>query len=191
MKIVILPTASGFTNTSKKVWAVISWNRFFRTLIPCICMPASIGKFLTTTVCSRNDFLTPFTTPGKREPCSSKPCWIVAGTRASTGESFIKLISKFRAFAALHLRVKPAKNKTQFRPARQKTTRPRFFLSLQWRGTKMPSSWDCLRFAQFATPVFHHFPQCTYSRLNRVRGSFSSPGWPMAMPAMGMTDAGN
>jgi hypothetical protein len=38
----------------------------------------------------------------------------------------------------LPLRVKPAKDKTQFRPSRQKTTRPRFFLSFQWRATKMP-----------------------------------------------------
>ena len=80
---------------------VISWNRFFRTSIPCICMPASIEKFLTITVCSRNDFLTPFTTLRKREPCSSKPCWIVAGTRASTGKSFINPISKLCASFAV------------------------------------------------------------------------------------------
>jgi len=86
-----------------------------------------LGNYFLKSLFSDIDSLTPFTTPRKREPCSSKPCWIVAGTRASTGESFIKLISKFRAFAALHLRVKPAKDKTQFRPARQKTTRPRFF----------------------------------------------------------------
>jgi hypothetical protein len=49
----------------------------------------------------------------------------------------------------------------------------------------LPSSIFYLRFP------YYHFSQCTYSRLNRVRGSFSSPRWPMEMPAMGMTDAGN
>jgi hypothetical protein len=48
-------------------------------------------------------FLTPFTTPRKREPCLSKPCWTVAGTRVFTGESFIRPISEFRADGVLHV----------------------------------------------------------------------------------------
>ena len=46
MKIVILPSARDdmavgfrFTNASRQVRAVTFWNRFFLTLIPCVCMP--------------------------------------------------------------------------------------------------------------------------------------------------------
>ena len=52
-----------------------------------------LGNYFLKSLFSDIDSLTPFTTPRKREPCLSKPCWIVAGTWASTGESFIKQYS--------------------------------------------------------------------------------------------------
>jgi hypothetical protein len=95
----------------------------------------------------------------------------------------------------LHYETKPVASTTIMRffwcLGYLQNTREELCFDWNYRTQRLPHLRDGLRFTQLATPDVHHFSQCTYSQLNRVRGSFSSPGWPMERHAMGMTDAGN